>query len=223
MRLDAQPATRRYTDWQTCGMATTTIKVPVELRDRINRDAREHGVTAAGLIERLPDAYERRQCMEAFGRAVRGADVTYWDEFRDWDVTGMAEPRRPPRRAPGSAEANLRDDRATQDRDPRPTCRRAGCRGRRDHAPGGWVAPRLPCPALTGCPSTQPTRRWQRSLGSGGPPCTRNARDFVASGVEQIDRWAEGALSNPRPALLGFTSGAGWAPSPHRSRSLVRS
>lgn len=69
------------------GMATTTIKVPVELRDRINHDARERGVTAAGLIEGLLDAYERRQRMEAFGRAVRGADVTYWDEFRSWDVT----------------------------------------------------------------------------------------------------------------------------------------
>lgn len=68
-------------------MATTTIKVPTELRDRINRDARARGVTAAGLIERLLDAYERRQRMEAFGRAVKRADVSYWDEFRSWDVT----------------------------------------------------------------------------------------------------------------------------------------
>jgi hypothetical protein len=68
------------------GMTTTTIKVPVELRDRINQDARERGVTAAGLIEGLLDAYERRQRMEAFGRAFTGADVSYWDEFRTWDV-----------------------------------------------------------------------------------------------------------------------------------------
>lgn len=68
-------------------MASTTIKVPVELRDRINRDARKRGVTAAALIERLLDAYEQRQRMEDFGRAVRAADATYWDEFRAWDVT----------------------------------------------------------------------------------------------------------------------------------------
>lgn len=65
----------------------TTIKVSEELRDRINRDARERGVTAANLIERLLDARERRQRMESFGRAVRGADESYWEEFRSWDVT----------------------------------------------------------------------------------------------------------------------------------------
>ncbi|MBN9611419.1 MAG: toxin-antitoxin system protein [Actinobacteria bacterium 69-20] len=64
----------------------TTIKVPVELRDRINRDARERGLTAAGLIEGLLDGYERRRRMEAFGRAVHGADQGYWDEFHQWDV-----------------------------------------------------------------------------------------------------------------------------------------
>lgn len=68
-------------------MATTTIKVPVELRDRINRDARERGVTAAGLLELLLDGYERRRRMEAFGRAFREAEPEYWDEFRNWDVT----------------------------------------------------------------------------------------------------------------------------------------
>lgn len=68
-------------------MTLTTIKVPADLRDRINRDARERGVTAAGLIEGLLDAYERRRRMEAFGRAFKGADQAYWDEFRSWDVT----------------------------------------------------------------------------------------------------------------------------------------
>jgi len=67
-------------------MGTTTIKVPVELRDRINRDAQDRGMTAARLIEQLLDGYERRQRMEAFGRAFRDADDGYWDEFRDWDV-----------------------------------------------------------------------------------------------------------------------------------------
>jgi len=68
----------------------TTIKVSEELRDRINRDAQERGVTAAGLIEGLLDGYERRRRMEAFGHAVRGADQEYWDEFSEWD-TALSE------------------------------------------------------------------------------------------------------------------------------------
>ncbi len=64
----------------------TTIKVPAELRDRINREAQERGITAAGFIEGLVDGYERRRRMEAFGRAFRGADRAYRDEFREWDV-----------------------------------------------------------------------------------------------------------------------------------------
>lgn len=67
-------------------MMAATIKVSEELRDRINRDAQERGVTAAGLIEGLLDGYERRRRMESFGRAFRGADQGYWDEFRVWDV-----------------------------------------------------------------------------------------------------------------------------------------
>ena len=43
-------------------------------------------LTAASLIERLLDGYERRQRMEAFGSAIREADAAYWDEFRAWDV-----------------------------------------------------------------------------------------------------------------------------------------
>jgi hypothetical protein len=66
---------------------STTIKVPVELRDRVNRNAQEQGVTAAGLIEKLLDGYERRRRMQAFGRAFRAADQDYRDEFREWDVT----------------------------------------------------------------------------------------------------------------------------------------
>lgn len=64
----------------------TTIKVSEDLRDRINRDARERGVSAAGFIEKLLDSYERRSRMESFGRAFRCADESYWDEFREWDV-----------------------------------------------------------------------------------------------------------------------------------------
>ncbi|MBB2957097.1 toxin-antitoxin system protein [Pseudoclavibacter helvolus] len=64
----------------------TTIKVSEQLRDRINRDAKERGMTAAGLIEGLLDGYERRRRMEAFGRVVRGASDDYWDQLRNWDV-----------------------------------------------------------------------------------------------------------------------------------------
>src|SRR5690625_2660088 len=84
--LDAPRPHRRYPGWYT-RLVATTIKVSEELRDRINRDAQERGVTAAGLIERLLDGHQRRQRMEAFGRAFRGADAEYWDEFRSWDVT----------------------------------------------------------------------------------------------------------------------------------------
>lgn len=79
-----------YPVWYSAGYSVpmaATIKVSGELRDRINRDAQERGVTAAGLIERLLDAHERRERMEAFGRSIRDANPAYWDEFRSWDVT----------------------------------------------------------------------------------------------------------------------------------------
>ncbi|QIM16301.1 toxin-antitoxin system protein [Leucobacter insecticola] len=67
-------------------MAATSIKVSVELRDRINRDARARGTTAAGFLESLLDGYERRRRMESFGAAFRANDREYWDEFHTWDV-----------------------------------------------------------------------------------------------------------------------------------------
>ena len=75
-------------------MTTTTIKVPVELRDRINRDAREHGLTASGLIEHLLDGHERRRRMLAFGAAMRTADGAYWDEhpLAEWDTASSLLP-----------------------------------------------------------------------------------------------------------------------------------
>lgn len=73
-------------------MSMTTIKVSTQLRDRINRDAQERGLPAARLIENLLDAYERRRRMEAFGRAFRGVDAEYWDEFESWDLALDAVP-----------------------------------------------------------------------------------------------------------------------------------
>ncbi|NKE08559.1 MULTISPECIES: ribbon-helix-helix protein [Kocuria] len=64
----------------------TTIKVSEDLRDRLNRDARARGMTAAGFIESLLDGHDRRRRMEAFGRSFRQAESTYWDEFQAWDV-----------------------------------------------------------------------------------------------------------------------------------------
>ncbi len=63
-----------------------TIRVSDQLRDRINREAHERGLTATGLIEGLLDGYERRKRLESFGRALRGADKAYWDEFALWDI-----------------------------------------------------------------------------------------------------------------------------------------
>lgn len=68
-------------------MSSTTIKVTKDLRDRLNLRAEAKGLTLAGFVERLLESYERRQRMEAFGKAFRSADTEYWDEFRAWDVT----------------------------------------------------------------------------------------------------------------------------------------
>lgn len=70
-------------------MTMTTIKVPAELRDRINAEAHQHSVTAASLIETLLDSYVRQARLEQFGKAMSSADDEYWDEFNEWDV-GLA-------------------------------------------------------------------------------------------------------------------------------------
>lgn len=48
-------------------MPTTTLKVPVELRDRLAEQARRHGTTLAGAIARALEAAEERE---------------FWDEVR---------------------------------------------------------------------------------------------------------------------------------------------
>ena len=64
----------------------------MELRDRINQDAKERGVTAARLIEGLLDDDQRRRRVEAFGQAIRHAGRDYWEEFHDWGAA-MADGR----------------------------------------------------------------------------------------------------------------------------------
>ena len=100
---------------------TTTIKVPVELRDRINREAQERGLTAAGLVEKLLDGYERRRRMEAFGRAFRCADQDYRDEFREWDVAlgDGQDGHRPPASARGVGPTRSRAGGSRPDTGPR--------------------------------------------------------------------------------------------------------
>jgi len=74
--------------------ANTTIKVPATLRDRINRDAGERGVTAAELLEKLVDDYERRQRFEAFGRAFAAdTDPGYQAEADLWAASETTWPR----------------------------------------------------------------------------------------------------------------------------------
>ncbi|MGO3151519.1 MAG: CopG family transcriptional regulator [Galactobacter sp.] len=68
----------------------TTIKVPNELRDRINHEAQSRGTSAAGLIEELLAESARLHRMESFGQAIRSADRDYWNEFRAWDETNDA-------------------------------------------------------------------------------------------------------------------------------------
>lgn len=80
-----------YTSLYSPAVSSTTIKVPSDLRDRINAAAAERGTTASGLIETLLENHLRQQRMAAFGRAIRGADEGYWEEFREWDTAGTAD------------------------------------------------------------------------------------------------------------------------------------
>ena len=71
-------------------MTMTTIKVPVELRNRINSNAHQQGYTAARYVEHLVDSEERRIRMENLGAAIRAnpPDDEYWREFAELDLIG---------------------------------------------------------------------------------------------------------------------------------------
>jgi hypothetical protein len=68
---------------------TTTIRVPVQTRDRLAAQARERGISLAALLTELATRTER----EAILRAERDATLTdaarhaARDEDRDWDDT----------------------------------------------------------------------------------------------------------------------------------------
>jgi macrodomain Ter protein organizer (MatP/YcbG family) len=76
-------------------MALTTIKVPVELRDRISHDAKQRGMTAAALLGELLDDAERNKQMAAVGAsfAMVEDDDEYWEEVRAWDLIASGLPR----------------------------------------------------------------------------------------------------------------------------------
>ncbi|CAN5312281.1 hypothetical protein BH11ACT4_BH11ACT4_23700 [soil metagenome] len=81
----------------TRGVTATTIKVPSELRDRLNAEARRTGGTVAGVIERLFAESERverfrqirlaRGRMTADDRASYDEETALWDRASDEDLT----------------------------------------------------------------------------------------------------------------------------------------
>lgn len=74
-------------------VATTTIKVPVRLRQRIAGDAAERGVTAAAFLSDLLDRYERDQRFEQVGRAYAadGVDEDYAELTASWEQVADAD------------------------------------------------------------------------------------------------------------------------------------
>jgi predicted transcriptional regulator len=64
-------------------MPLTTIKVPVELRDRVSEDARARGVSMSALLAELVDEYERAQRFAAVRRAY--ADLPAADDYETDD------------------------------------------------------------------------------------------------------------------------------------------
>jgi len=66
----------------------TTIKVPVELRDRLGAEARAKGKTLAQFIAKLLDEYEREQRWNELGEAIRKSppDEQYFADLRWFDA-----------------------------------------------------------------------------------------------------------------------------------------
>lgn len=68
---------------------TTTIRVPVQTRDRLAAQARERGVSIAALLTELATRAEREAIFRAERDATRAeaALQAVRDENRDWDTT----------------------------------------------------------------------------------------------------------------------------------------
>lgn len=77
---------------QVClAMATTTIKVPVELRERIGARAKAVGVTAATLLSDLLDEADKRDRWAQVGEMFSDMppDDDYWEEMAAWDAIAV--------------------------------------------------------------------------------------------------------------------------------------
>lgn len=74
-------------------VATTTIKVTTEVRDRLNALAAEEGRTAGSVVEKLLDEYLWRQKVELAKKQMREAPPEVWEDYmaevRLWDSTLM--------------------------------------------------------------------------------------------------------------------------------------
>lgn len=69
--------------------STTTIRVPVQTRDRLAAQARERGISLAALVTELASRAEREEFFRAERDATR-ADATSLavrNEDREWDDT----------------------------------------------------------------------------------------------------------------------------------------
>ena len=69
--------------------STTTIRVPVQTRDRLAAQARERGVSIAALLTELAARAEREAIFRAERDSTRAeaALQTVRHENRDWDTT----------------------------------------------------------------------------------------------------------------------------------------
>ena len=68
---------------------TTTIRVPVETRDRLAAQARERGVSLAALLTEFATRTDHEAILRAERDATRSDAVVHaaCDEDRDWDDT----------------------------------------------------------------------------------------------------------------------------------------
>jgi hypothetical protein len=74
---------------QNMSTPTTTIRVPIETRDRLAAQARTRGVSIAALLTELAGRTEREALLKAEREATR-ADATKQavrDEAAEWDDT----------------------------------------------------------------------------------------------------------------------------------------
>lgn len=72
-------------------MASTTIKVSSDVRDRLNAVAAEQGLSAGSMVEKLLEDWLWRQQVELAVRQMRSMapeeKAEYLAEAAEWDVT----------------------------------------------------------------------------------------------------------------------------------------